>query len=151
MADLPDGYYAVPDPDDDTTMTYWRVRAGVRTRWPAKAWYGPGRPLRADAPGPKGSPAYVAWMHGHFERMRDWNSRVGALLAQDPAAAARRFAELSTRCCACGRALTDEKSKVFGLGSECRTGIRTAALAALLTPQIARAHAAWLADGDPDA
>ncbi len=40
--DLPEGFYAVPDPRPDTNeMTYWRARPGQFGAWPKKARYGP--------------------------------------------------------------------------------------------------------------
>lgn len=41
---LPDGYFAVPDPDDPTTTTLWRVKddnGRALTASPTGAHYGP--------------------------------------------------------------------------------------------------------------
>ena len=43
---LPDGHYAVLDPDDPTVMTYWRKRRSRFAPWPPKARYGPPTPPR---------------------------------------------------------------------------------------------------------
>jgi hypothetical protein len=142
---LPDGYYAVPDPDNAATMTYWRVKDGARYRWPAKARYGPVPPPRKDAPGVKGSPEWIAWAKEYGDRRWAWNVRVDAALTAAPATAAKRFAELTTKCCCCGRGLTDARSKVLGIGPDCRSRVDPGGVAALvLTPQIAKAHAATL-------
>ena len=50
---LPDGYYAVPDPDDASTVTLWQVQGGSMKARPAKARYGP-QAYRKDAPGRPG-------------------------------------------------------------------------------------------------
>ena len=145
MTDLPDGYYAVPDPDDTTAMTYWRAKGGGLHPHPAKTWYGPARPLRQDAPSPKGGPEFQEWMRDYFDRWTAWARRVRDSLAIDPAATARRFADLTTRCCVCGRALTDAESKVLGIGPDCRSRLDPHGVAAIvLTPEVAKAHAAAL-------
>jgi hypothetical protein len=71
--------------------------------------------------------------------------RVAAAIAADVPAAGRRFAELHTRCCVCGRTLRDATSKTYGIGPDCRAGIPAEVLARYLTPQVGRAHAAHLA------
>ncbi|MFE2941003.1 DUF6011 domain-containing protein [Streptomyces sp. NPDC059255] len=139
MTGLPDGYYAVLDPADPQTMTYWRARAGELKAWPAGAWHGPARLLKKDAPADRDE--RVAWMRDWQARYRAWLETLHAALAADPAGARRTFVGFTVRCCLCGRALRDEKSKVLGVGPECRTGLDEHALAALLTPAIATAHA----------
>ncbi|RPK76378.1 hypothetical protein EES45_23080 [Streptomyces sp. ADI97-07] len=143
MTDLRNGYYATLDPADPATMTYWRVRNSAATPWPAKAWYGPARPLRRDAPAD--ADARIAWLRLWQTGYREWLHTVLDTLDQDPAAARRRFADLSTRCCLCGRALHDDRSKVLGVGPDCREGVSEEMLAQLVTPAIAAAHAAQLA------
>lgn len=147
LAVIPDGYYAVPDPDQPDTMTYWRSRYADHafTAWPAKATYGP-LAYRKDRP--KDHAAAVDWMRAHNERRRAWHERVLAAIGDDPATAAARFAELTTRCLCCGRKLTDAKSKLLGIGPDCRRSARLddAVLCAHVTPRIAAAHAAHLAD-----
>src|SRR5687768_12342969 len=80
---LPDGYYAIPDPDDAATMTYWRAKDGGLHPHPAKAWYGPPRPLRKDAPGPKGCPEFQDWMRTYFDQWMAWVRRVRDELGMD--------------------------------------------------------------------
>jgi hypothetical protein len=63
-------------------------------------------------------------------------------VAADPAAAAQRFAKWAIRCCVCGKVLTEETSKVVGIGPECRKGRKAEWLAEVLTPKVARIHAA---------
>lgn len=120
MTDLRDGYYAVLDPDDEGTMTCWRVKDGGLHPHPAKAWYGPARPLRKDAPGKPGTDEYIAWMRDYFDRWTSWALRVKEAIEADPLAAQRGFAETTAHCCVCGRALTDGASKTLGIGPDCR-------------------------------
>lgn len=141
MDDLPDGYYAVLNPDDPATMTYWRVRTGRITAWPAKAHHGPPRLLKRDAPADRD--ARIAWMRVWSSRYQSWMQRLHAALIADLPAARRTFADLTVRCCECGRALTDDRSKVLGVGPECRRHMDDGVLAQLVTPQIATAHATW--------
>ena len=77
----------------------------------------------------------------------DWGIRLREELARDPAAAAERFARLTTRCFWCARTLTDPKSKLLGMGPDCRRSMKLddAALVGHFTPGIAAAHAALLA------
>ncbi|MEO3976333.1 DUF6011 domain-containing protein [Streptomyces sp. CAU 1734] len=137
---VPDGYFAILDPADPAVMTYWRVTAGRVTPWPRKAWWGPARPLKRDAPA--GMEERIAWMRSWQTAYRAWAATVHQLLAADPGPARRRFAELTTRCCDCGRVLHDETSKTLGIGPDCRDGISPAALAALFAPAVSAAHAA---------
>lgn len=144
---IPDGYYAVLDPDNPTTVSYWRRTTSGRNTglkpWPAKAWYGPAVPLRKDVPQ---DPAdrdrcVTAWR----DDRRAYLGQVVAAITAGPEAAARCFAALSTRCWSCGRALHDATSKLYGIGPECRDGMDPAALARYCTPEVGRAHALFLA------
>ncbi|GGX02105.1 DUF6011 domain-containing protein [Streptomyces chryseus] len=144
MTTLPHGYYAVLDPANPDTMTYWRVRGETVTAWPAKAWYGPARPLKRDAPAD--ADERIAWLREWQAGYREWLRTVRAALDRDPAAARRNFADLTTRCCQCGRALTDDRSKVLGVGPECRRGVSEELLALICTPAVAAAHAARTAE-----
>ncbi|PRY56470.1 DUF6011 domain-containing protein [Glycomyces artemisiae] len=117
---LADGYYAVPDPDNAATMTCWRVKDDGMHPHPAKAWYGPDRPLRKDAPGKPGTDEYIAWMRDYFDTWTAWARRVKDAIAADPVAAQRHFAAKTAHCCVCGRALTDGASKILGIGPDCR-------------------------------
>ncbi|MFE0243286.1 DUF6011 domain-containing protein [[Kitasatospora] papulosa] len=140
MTTLPDGYYAVLDPADTDTMTYWRARGGRLTPWPAKAWHGPARPLRRDAPADQAE--RIAWLRAWDEEYMAWLRLLQAALDGDPGTARRQFADLTVRCCQCGRALHDDTSKVVGIGPDCRSGLSPEALAALFMPPVATAHAA---------
>lgn len=144
MPQLPDGYYAVLDPNHPETMTYWRIRGSSLSAWPAKAWYGPPRPLKRDAP--TDHDERITWIRTWNEHYRAWQTQIRTLLEADPGTALRRFAEFSLRCCHCGRALTDDASKVVGIGPQCRRGLPAEFLALVFTPEVAAAHAAHLAD-----
>ncbi|MER5675799.1 DUF6011 domain-containing protein [Streptomyces sp. NPDC002238] len=143
MTTLPNGYYAAIDPTNPDTVTYWRSRAGIVSVWPKNARYGPARPLKRDAPSDRDE--LIAWLEKWNAGYVKWLQAVHAVIDQDPAAARRKFAELSTRCCVCGRPLRDDRSKVLGVGPDCREGLSEDMLAQLVTPAIAAAHAARLA------
>ncbi|MEV3995782.1 DUF6011 domain-containing protein [Streptomyces halstedii] len=145
MTTLPDGHYALLDPQDSEVMTYWRVRSGRLMAWPAKAWHGPVRPLRSAAP--KDRDERIAWMRKWHATYRAWLEQLHAALQRDPGTARRQFTDLTVRCCLCGRALRDDVSKVVGIGPDCRTGLSQEALADLFMPRVAAAHAAQVKDG----
>lgn len=145
-----DGYYAIPGPGDPDVMTYWRRTRTVRTNalkpWPSRAWYGPKVPRRADVPTDRLARAefVAAWSASR----RAYLNQVVAAITADPVAAGRRFAEFGIRCCMCARALTDETSKTYGIGPECRSGIPADVLARYCTPEVGRIHAAALVGED---
>ncbi|MEU5157347.1 DUF6011 domain-containing protein [Glycomyces sp. NPDC021274] len=129
---LADGYYAVLDPDDDTTMTCWRVKGGRVKAHPAKARYGPVLPRRKDAPGPPGSDEFTVWFDEIAERLNDWYARLHAAIEASPLAAQVEFAKATGHCCNCGRALKDGASRVLGIGPDCRERIPHPVLMAYL-------------------
>ncbi|WP_026931193.1 DUF6011 domain-containing protein [Glycomyces tenuis] len=123
MSTLPDGYYAVPDPDDPDTMTRWRVDSGGMHPHPAKTWYGPARPLRKDAPGKPGTDEYIAWMRDYFDEWGSWARRVKEAIEANPLIARFHFTESTGHCHNCGRVLTDGTSRTLGIGPDCRERI----------------------------
>jgi hypothetical protein len=149
---IPNGFYAVADPDDAATMTYWHRLRTTRTNgirpWPASRRYGPPMLLRSDLPAdPAEKDAFIAaWS----ARRLAYRSRIVSTIAADTMAAAHRFAVLETRCLLCGRPLKDPLSKVYGIGPDCREGMDPEGLAAYTTPEIGRAHVQQLA-ADQDA
>jgi Family of unknown function (DUF6011) len=142
FADLPDGYYAIDDPHHLEQVTYWR-RAQVRSQfgpWPPKARYGPVL-RRSDVPDGLSGQARDEWVRRWFTEVREpYDAAVREAIAADPVAAGKRFADLLTRCCLCGRKLSDARSKVYGIGPECRQGISAEVLAAYFVPRVGRAH-----------
>ncbi|GAA2948755.1 hypothetical protein ACFPN0_14910 [Kitasatospora cinereorecta] len=92
---IEEGYYAVLDPADQATVTYWRRTRTARTNslrpWPAGARYGPPVPLRSQLPAdPHDRVEYVsAWS----KTRRAYLEKVVAAIAVDPKAAAALFAE----------------------------------------------------------
>jgi hypothetical protein len=125
-------------------MTFWYHTAkGDRRPWPTRpqARYGPvlWSKLKRE-PGPhdhlvpdwlsrKASDAFVrkasdAFVRNWHEAVRKpWLATVNGAIDQDPDAAMARFAASATRCCICGRELTDPESKVNGIGPECIGGV----------------------------
>lgn len=154
--DLPEGHYAIVDPHDPGTVTYWRrknvkTRSGVRPQfdaWPLKAKNGPIL-WKRDVPKNLTGQARIEWVTRWFTDVRAlYMTAVVTAIAADPVAAGKRFADLTCRCCACGRALFDDHSKVYGIGPECRSEIPAEVLARYFTPALGRAHAEHLASLD---
>lgn len=147
LAQVPDGYYATPCPNDPTLMTYWRrittSTTNALNRWPAKAAYGP-RPLRrSEMPADRAEwgPIFDAWS----DQARAYNQQVLNDIAANPAIAARRFADLRTKCSQCGRPLRDAESKLYAVGPDCRSLMDPDWLAQIRTAEVGRAHAEHLA------
>lgn len=108
MTVIPDGYYAVADPDNPDVMVCQRRHS---------------RP----------KPSVKTTLHGEQRsasrcRSKEPNERIAwwddvfAAIEADPQAAMKRFADFTGRCCICGRKLTDPRSKLDGMGPECRKG-----------------------------
>jgi hypothetical protein len=142
--DLPEGFYAVPDPRPGVDeMTYWRARPGRFGAWPNKARYGPtltreDLPEGMDPRSDEGQAFIQRWMER--EHAPYWSAIVKSIAA-DPIAAQHRFADFTVRCCDCGKKLTNDLSKVYGIGPECRKGLPQEVLANYYRQDISRAHA----------
>lgn len=134
-------YYAVYDPADPGRITYWReTPSGGRKPWPGKASYAPVL-YKRDVPGELNKADRRAWINAWFrEQQPKWYEAIDAAIDADPVAARARFASLTSRCCLCGRTLTDPASKCYGIGPECRDGL-PGGLLAELTVAVGRAHA----------
>lgn len=138
-------YFAVVDPDSGH-VSYWvRTNRGLRP-WPDKARYEP-LPLRRDVPKDSGARCefLAAW---RSDVLDPWTARRDAALEDDPDGCKARFAVMTSRCWCCGRTLTDNRSKVYGIGPECRTGMTTGQLARC-AELMAAAHGELLANLDP--
>jgi hypothetical protein len=56
----------------------------------------------------------------HEERVRAAMEIVGAAIEADPVTAGARFALHHTLCFCCGKPLTEDQSKAYGIGPDCR-------------------------------
>lgn len=127
---LPDGYYAVPDPDDPTTITCWRVKdddGRALTPSPTGAHYGPTL-YRRDVPKELKANAKerALWVNTWFIEVRGpWDRKVREAIAADPEAAGLRFADHTHHCCRCNKPLT--VSAFRGVGADCAEAIQRAA------------------------
>lgn len=144
MTDVQPDYFAVPDPLDPFKLSYWyrpkRGRqAGELQPWPPRRnrW---GRLLRADV---LAQPVEqrMAYQINHWKRVRDGRREVAQQIDTDPTGAAARFAAAQSICCCCGKGLTDERSKTYGIGPDCRAGVQPETLASLIAA-MAVVHAA---------
>jgi hypothetical protein len=145
VLDVPDGYYAVPDPRDQAVTTYWRVRDGRVAAWPRGATYAPvldwrNLPAEVTAGGTRNRDAVRARWHRlvggpYVDAIR------GAITA-DPLGCKARYAAAVTRCAVCGRRLTDPVSIGYGIGPECRSGMSDRQIAEQVAA-VARMRAAW--------
>jgi Family of unknown function (DUF6011) len=156
MTEVQPDYFAVPDPLDPAKLSHWyrskRGRtAGKILPWPPRRndW---GALYRKDVlalpPGERDE-----YRITHWRRVRAAREEVAKAIDADPIGAAVRFAAAQSFCCCCGKALTDERSKTYGIGPDCRQGINPAVLAVLIE-RMAAAHAAgrvsWRANNRDD-
>ncbi len=133
MTDAPQ-YFATPDPLDAGKVSYWyRAQTGLIQPWPPRRsrW---GQLLKADVPFDKVlTPGeYREFVNAHFAKVAAARGQAKTVIEQDPAAASARFAAFTTRCCYCGKALSDQRSKVYGIGPDCRGDVAPAVLAAAM-------------------
>lgn len=145
--DLPEGFYAVPDPCNQGEMSYWRRKDKGKHKWPSfepwplKAHYGPrllkSDPRLKDLKGEERRQFVWSWYEGVKGA---YIESVVSAIAGDPAAAGKRFAELQMRCCMCGKRLTTDESKVVGIGPECRRGFSKEFIDSYFPPQVGKAH-----------
>ena len=114
-------YFAVVDPLDASTMTYWRrIESGKRAGHIVEADARYSKSIKdSDVPFPRGSAEAKAFIHAHFQRVRAARAAILAEIQADEAIAAVRFAQSCDRCFKCGRSITDPESRVRGVGPEC--------------------------------
>lgn len=118
--EIPDGYYAVPDPGNAEVLTLWRVVNDHVKASPPKALWGPVL-YRRDVPKGLSTPDRAAWIRDWFQRVRfPWDEAVRAAIAADPETAGALYAKTSIRCRNCAKPLTDATSKAAGRGPDCR-------------------------------
>src|SRR5215213_9571612 len=144
---LPEGYYAVADPENEGEMSYWRRKDKGKHKtpsfdpWPLKARYGP-RLLTSDPrlKGLKGEQRNQ-FVRSWYEGVKyPYMARVVEAIASDPVTAGKRFAELQMRCCICGKGLTTNESKVVGIGPECRKGLPKEFVDNYFPPEVGKVH-----------
>jgi Family of unknown function (DUF6011) len=80
------------------------------------------------------------WEQRFWEDVKDIRRASMREIEEHPEEAAARFAVLQSTCCCCGKALTDERSKAYGVGPECRAGLPPEALMTI-SDYAAREHA----------
>ena len=142
-------YYAVPDPDT-CDMTYWmRTKRGQLKAWPATAkvddygprlWFKPGHDREHVVPEGLTERERGNWIRAWYDTVRNpWVAKILAAIEREPDAARARFAAFTSHCCICGRTLTDEDSRVRGIGPDC-IGRVPAAFAEACAREIARLH-----------
>lgn len=143
-------YYAIPDPLDPGKVSYWYRPAKGRDEgrivsWPPRRsrW---GSLAHRDVPHDKKTDrdGYSAFVRAYFLKVHAAHGLAVKAIDANPGTAAARFAAFTVRCCHCGKTLTDERSKVYGIGPECRTGVDPDRLAAAMEA-VRAAHAETLA------
>lgn len=86
---VPDGLYAVADPDDPGRLTYWSVAGGaVRDYPPGTRWRPMPPPHPVGLPRDQQAAVRQRWYAGPYRR---WRDAVDAAIVADPAGAAARF------------------------------------------------------------
>lgn len=122
-------YYAVPDPHDPGTLTFWRRDKRGRVQpWPSKARYGPQLTVD-DVPAHLRRVDRERWaQQWHRDVLSPWREQINDTIEADPHGCRSRFAWWCVRCGFCGRRLTDAASKTYGIGPECRRSLPVSTL-----------------------
>jgi hypothetical protein len=102
--DVPEGHYAVPSATGNNDLDFWRVQRPAEGQWR-------GRTFVRRVIG--GRPSVSV-------RGRTAKEALTAILEADPAKAAQRYGQEIGRCSRCNRHLTDETSRQYGKGPDCR-------------------------------
>lgn len=125
LTSLQSGYYAVrtdPTTDDIFFMRVSRPKSGTKKdALQVQSMHG------TAAAKPSLMEALVVWPSNRYtffgRYLQDhWRTRLVdsiMLLVTDPIGAARLYADKIGRCCRCNAALTDERSRHYGIGPEC--------------------------------
>lgn len=100
LPDVPAGWYALEG--DDGTLRFYKVDRPSEGRWA-------GRTFVRQIAGPNEYPVRGAAA-----------TEVLGTVAKDPEAAAQRYGQEIGKCGRCGRRLTNDESRAFGIGPECR-------------------------------
>lgn len=130
MTEIPDGYYAVPDPRNPDVLTAWRVAGGKIEPTPARAQYAPAL-WKRDIPTGMTKAERKAWITNWFTTVeRPWKRAIREAILADLDAAGMRYAKALIRCRDCGRMLTDQTSRDAGRGPDCRAQLADAIAAA---------------------
>jgi hypothetical protein len=148
-------YFAVPDPDTGD-MTYWYTdHRGRLSAWPSKLrndaygptlWTKPGPNREHIVPDGLTERERGEWIKNWFETVRQpWMAKIRAAIDADRDACLARFAAFASRCCCCGKTLTDAASKAYGIGPDCRAGLPPEVLEACARA-MGRVHGQSLAD-----
>jgi hypothetical protein len=157
MTEAKPDYFAVPDPlDPEKKLSYWYRPKRGKNAGRLQQW-----PLRRNNWGVLWSKDVLAlppqerddYRIAHWNRVRAAREEVTRLIQADPVGAAAKFADCHSICCCCGKGLTDERSKAYGIGPDCRQGIDQATLAELVAC-MAKAHAkgrvSWMRNSADD-
>lgn len=164
---IPTGYYAIIDTYEPGLVSCWYMtkpdRNGKRhlKPWPPKSRPGPKlgpRPEMLDSCdfGPGAAERRRAVCDEWVRPVVEYHAAVERAILDDLEGAGARFAHYATRCCMCGRALKDPKSRYYGIGPECDNGLSDGDMARMATAvgrAVAEAearvrHQAWLAEAD---
>ncbi len=100
LAQLPDGYYAINDPNHPDHTSTWRKRTHHDT-----AELVPDRDTR----------------NRNYGHTRGWRGAARDAILAAPQEARERYAKIHIRCYWCGRKLTDPESQAAGIGPICRS------------------------------
>lgn len=117
LKSVPDGYYAVR-PDSITPYTFFRVSRPKSGRYA-------GTVKVQTQHGEDYKLAFVIWNpQADQPRITVYNTTIEdklLLLVVDPNGAHIAYGQEIGRCCICGKELTDERSRYFGIGPDCET------------------------------
>lgn len=106
--DVPEGRYALAEASNHVTIKFYKVDRPTEGRWAGYTF------LSAGAGGPHGDPDW------HPIKAPAVKRAILERIEQDPAGAAKLYGTELGHCGVCGRTLTDETSRAYGIGPVCR-------------------------------
>jgi hypothetical protein len=105
LPDVPAGHYATPSRTGNNDLDFWRVDRPTDGRWAGKT--------------------FVKRVIGGHEDQRvsfgETRQALEAILAAGLEEASRAYGQAIGRCGRCNRHLTDETSRAYGIGPDCRS------------------------------
>ena len=111
---LPDGRYAIRE-DESVEFVFLRVKRHTRGKLAGCLTIQTQHSERLDRAG-------IRWSAGWWNWSKPWVIDKMLLVCVDPKQAAYNYAKALNRCGICGKLLTDERSRWYGIGPDCETG-----------------------------
>jgi Family of unknown function (DUF6011) len=103
--DVPAGHYATKSRTGNNDLDFWRVDRPTEGNWAGRIFV----------------KRVIGGKPDHNVRAQERASALAAIAEDGPEAAAKLYGQEIGRCSRCNRHLTDETSREFGMGPECRS------------------------------